>query len=267
MLFSVGFAALILPIVVLVQAVTPGVITVGSFQVKVETIRASPSLLATAKSDGNSTAGTSLTKRTVNNGCWNGCSRTCTNALSSLPTPPTSGDCSALQSAIQALAVSEQAPPFPCNLPNQPGCPNFIVSPGFERTYSIGTCLVGFVNLNPTGGPDVSYCDYLMAGVMPGMYSNCITTAGNTGGYCAQTLQTGSLYLIESPSARDGVHLSLRAERIQGKMERLEQRMQERLLRAKQKAQELKEAAQPRAVQKARAEPIACGSKPGDDPT
>ncbi|KAF8874988.1 hypothetical protein BD779DRAFT_1564823 [Infundibulicybe gibba] len=195
MVFSLVLIALILPTAILAQAAVPdGVITVGSFKIQAKTTPIPPSLLTAVKPNGNSTVGTSMNKRTVNDACYYGCSQTCTNLLS--PTAPTSGDCASLQSALQALATSEVGGAFPCNFPNQASCPNFSVSPGYELAYTLGTCLVGFGNINPPGGPDVSYCHYLMAGTMPGLYSNCVITAGNTGGYCAQTLQTGSLYYI-----------------------------------------------------------------------
>ncbi|KAF4562523.1 hypothetical protein AB1N83_009820 [Pleurotus pulmonarius] len=141
---------------------------------------------------------TTLTKRTVNNCCSYGCSRTCIDGLSTSPDPPASADCAALKSALEALAASELVgAAFPCNLPNQALCPNFSVSPGYERAYWYGTCLVGFINLNPTGGPDESYCDYLMAGIITSSYDECVTTQGKTGGYCLQYLSPGFVYALE----------------------------------------------------------------------
>ncbi|KAF7422859.1 hypothetical protein PC9H_011022 [Pleurotus ostreatus] len=141
---------------------------------------------------------TTLTKRTVNNCCSYGCRRTCVDGLSTSPDPPTSGDCAALKSALEALAASELVgASFPCNLPNQASCPNFIVSPGYERAYWYGTCLVGFINLNPTGGADESYCDYLMAGIITSSYDECVATQGKTGGYCLQYLSPGFVYALE----------------------------------------------------------------------
>lgn len=40
--------------------------------------------------------------------------------------------------------------------------PNFTVAPGYEHAYTLGTCLVGFVNLFTVGGPSESFCDFLM---------------------------------------------------------------------------------------------------------
>ncbi|KAJ8691182.1 hypothetical protein PTI98_010777 [Pleurotus ostreatus] len=148
---------------------------------------------------------TTLTKRTVNNCCSYGCGflalieewaaslidgrhigrRTCVDGLSTSPDPPTSGDCAALKSALEALAASELVGP------------NFIVSPGYERAYWYGTCLVGFINLNPTGGADESYCDYLMAGIITSSYDECVATQGKTGGYCLQYLSPGFVYALE----------------------------------------------------------------------
>jgi hypothetical protein len=39
--------------------------------------------------------------------------------------------------------------------------PNFTVAPGYEYAYSLGTCVVGFINLFTTG-PNESFCDFLM---------------------------------------------------------------------------------------------------------
>ncbi|KAL4259659.1 hypothetical protein AB1N83_008571 [Pleurotus pulmonarius] len=141
---------------------------------------------------------TTLTKRTVNNCCSYGCSRTCIDGLSTSPDPPASADCAALKSALEALAASELVgAAFPCNLPNQALCPNFSVSPGYERAYWYGTCLVGFINLNPTGGADESYCHYLMAGIITSSYDECVTTQVKTGGYCLQYLSPGFVYALE----------------------------------------------------------------------
>ncbi|KAF4600351.1 hypothetical protein EYR38_004976 [Pleurotus pulmonarius] len=128
----------------------------------------------------------SLRKRVVNNGCQFGCGsgEVCSNDLSLSPDPPLLADCQALKSALDQRALDELTDTFPCNIPKSPSCPNFVVPPGFERTYSLGTCLVGFVNLNPDGGPDLGFCDYLMAGSMLGFYENCITNQGFTGEVC-----------------------------------------------------------------------------------
>ncbi|KAF8868296.1 hypothetical protein BD779DRAFT_1760565 [Infundibulicybe gibba] len=152
MLFSLGFAALVLPTVL--AAVTRGasIITVGSAQIEVNTIPASPEHLAMAKR---------LCIEPNREGA-----QACANIG---PIPPISADCSALRDAIQELATSEQAPPYPCNLPSQASCPSFAVAPGYERTFTLRTCSIGFTNINPEGGPSVSYCNYLMAGVMPGL--------------------------------------------------------------------------------------------------
>ncbi|KAF8889932.1 hypothetical protein BD779DRAFT_1519700 [Infundibulicybe gibba] len=96
------------------------IITVGSAQIEVNTIPASPEHLAMAKRlVGRSPAETSLSKRAINNACTLGCAQACANIG---PIPPISADCSALRDAIQELATSEQAPPYPCNLPNQASC-------------------------------------------------------------------------------------------------------------------------------------------------
>jgi hypothetical protein len=42
--------------------------------------------------------------------------------------------------------------------------PNFTVAPGYEYAYSLGTCVIGFVNLFAAGGPNESFCDYLLVG-------------------------------------------------------------------------------------------------------
>jgi hypothetical protein len=44
--------------------------------------------------------------------------------------------------------------------------PNFTVAPGYEYAYTLGTCVVGFVNLFApgSGGPNESFCDFLMVG-------------------------------------------------------------------------------------------------------
>ncbi|KAJ8523111.1 hypothetical protein ONZ45_g387 [Pleurotus djamor] len=139
----------------------------------------------------------SLTKRTVNNCCFYGCTRTCVDGLSSSPDPPTSADCAALKSAVEALAASELTTTFPCNLPNQASCPNFAVAPGWEQAYWYNTCLVGFINLNPSGSADESYCDYLMAGIITSSYNDCVTNQGKTGGYCLQYLSPGYVYALE----------------------------------------------------------------------
>ncbi|KAL4260531.1 hypothetical protein AB1N83_007181 [Pleurotus pulmonarius] len=129
---------------------------------------------------------TSLTKRVVNNGCEVGCggNRVCTDDLSASLVPPALEDCTALRAALIQRALGQITNTFPCNSPNNPLCPSFVVSPGFERTYSLGTCLVGLVNLNPVGGPDLAFCDYLMAGIILSSYSTCITDQGFTGSVC-----------------------------------------------------------------------------------
>ncbi|KAF8889931.1 hypothetical protein BD779DRAFT_309907 [Infundibulicybe gibba] len=167
---------------------------VGSVQIRVDTVPISPSPAIGEQLTGRSSAGTSLSKRVVNNACTLGCTPTCVNIG---PTAPTSGDCSALRTTIQTLATNAQTgAPFPCNLPNQSSCPNFTVAPGFEQTFTLGTCVMAFQNKNPGGGPSVSYCYYLMAGIMPTL-SNCITVSGFTGGGCDQTTQIGSKHRIE----------------------------------------------------------------------
>ncbi|KAF8885209.1 hypothetical protein BD779DRAFT_1673843 [Infundibulicybe gibba] len=139
----------------------------------------------------------SLNKRVVNNACFQGCPvLTCTNGLSTNPDPPLSTDCTALTDAIQQLAESEVTTTPPCNFVVNPGCPNFSVPPGFEQQYSLGTCLTGFANINPIGGPTLSFCNYLMAGGLPSTYSECVVTAGNTGGFC-NSESVGTLFAIE----------------------------------------------------------------------
>ncbi|KAF8876742.1 hypothetical protein BD779DRAFT_135487 [Infundibulicybe gibba] len=131
----------------------------------------------------SSSTSSTLAKRATVNGCLSGCSITCTNGLSTNPDLPLSDDCAALASAITALATSERAPKPPCNNFNV-NCPNFTVPPGFEQQYSLGTCLAGFANLNDANGPSISFCDYLIGGTLPSLYTSCVTNAGNTGGFC-----------------------------------------------------------------------------------
>jgi hypothetical protein len=93
----------------------------------------------------------SLTKRVTTNACDTGCKLryfsqratsltvpsylgpvvTCTNGLSSSSVPPTSSDCAALASAINALAKSELSAP-PCNF-NNPAC-EFLVGHIMSRS-------------------------------------------------------------------------------------------------------------------------------------
>ncbi|KAF8885210.1 hypothetical protein BD779DRAFT_1673844 [Infundibulicybe gibba] len=149
------------------------------------------------KSPPSSGHGASLNKRVVNNACFYGCPvLTCTNGLSTNPDPPLAADCGALAGAILLLAQSEVTTTFPCNLYGSAQCPNFSVPPGFEQQYSLGTCLTGFANLNPAGGPTLSYCDYLVGGAAPGIFNNCVGIAGNTGGFC-NSQNTGTLYALE----------------------------------------------------------------------
>jgi len=117
---------------------------------------------------------------------------TCTNALSTLA--PLAADCTSLAAAINALAQSELGSP-PCNVYSA-ACSNFSVLPGFELQYSLGTCLTGFANLNPSGGATLEYCDYLMGGGLPSIFNDCVVTAGDTGGFCSSE-ETGVLYAVE----------------------------------------------------------------------
>ncbi|KAF9494466.1 hypothetical protein BDN71DRAFT_980440 [Pleurotus eryngii] len=167
------------------------VVTIGEHTITMTTTPVSPARLARLPlnfqgRNRSATPETSLSKRVVNNGCEFGCGGAdfCSNDLSLSPDPPLLADCQALKSALDQRVLDELTDTFPCNIPKSPSCPNFVVPPGFERTYSLGTCLVGFVNLNPDGGPDLGFCDYLMAGSMLGFYDNCITNQGFTGEVC-----------------------------------------------------------------------------------
>ncbi|KAJ8516224.1 hypothetical protein ONZ45_g6434 [Pleurotus djamor] len=139
---------------------------------------------------------TTLTKRVTNNCCTFGCPTiTCTNGLSTSPDAPLDADCVALSTALRQLAQSEVTNTFPCTVPNA-SCPNFTVPPGFEQAYFLGTCLVGFINLNSAGGPSESYCHYLMAGVTPTLFGTCVNTQLKTGGFCLQS-NPGFAYALE----------------------------------------------------------------------
>lgn len=130
--------------------------------------------------------GSSLEKRTTVNACQPyGCgSVPCSNTLSTSPDAPLAADCSDLAAAITAYAHSEVGTVYPCNSFGSTLCPNFTVAPGYEHAYTLGTCLVGFVNLFTVGGPSESFCDFLMGGSAPSIFNICVTTGGYLGGYC-----------------------------------------------------------------------------------
>ncbi|KAL0961232.1 hypothetical protein HGRIS_006198 [Hohenbuehelia grisea] len=77
---------------------------VNGLDIAVVTRPISSSLLG--KFQGKSPAGeTRLVKRVTNNACFYGCTRTCTNGLSSNPSSPVEADCTALKNAVDALAL------------------------------------------------------------------------------------------------------------------------------------------------------------------
>jgi len=175
-----------------IRAVDADTFTFSGQEIHVATVPIASSLHAPNQNDTSHLS--ALSKRLTTDACFTGCPvMTCTNGLSTLGAP-SSADCTSLASAINALAKSELGP-FPCSF-NNPSCPNFSVLPGYERQYTLGTCLVGFANLNPTGGATLSYCDYLVGGGLPSVFSTCVTKAGNTGGFCSSQ-GTGTLYAIE----------------------------------------------------------------------
>ncbi|KAL0958718.1 hypothetical protein HGRIS_014048 [Hohenbuehelia grisea] len=158
---------------------------------------ASPTLLAFHRSQARSEPRALFARVPPNNACEFGCTiETCTNDLSSSPDPPLEADCTALRDAIQALAIKEVKANPSCVFVGNPNCPSFTVNPEFERLFSLGTCLRGFINLEPVGGPPLSYCTGLMFSGLTSAYTRCITNAGNTGGFCTDQ-QTSAFYALE----------------------------------------------------------------------
>ncbi|KAG9219645.1 hypothetical protein CCMSSC00406_0006033 [Pleurotus cornucopiae] len=140
------------------------VMVVGGRSIMISTVPVSIARLAkfpaTDARNGTSKQQKSLTKRAVGNGCEVGCGGNgfCSNDLSPSPDPPTLGDCQTLKAVLDELALSEVTNTYPCNFPNSPLCPNFVVHPGFERVYSAGTVLSSYKDCIMNKGFTGSIC-------------------------------------------------------------------------------------------------------------
>ncbi|KAJ8455203.1 hypothetical protein ONZ45_g19015 [Pleurotus djamor] len=140
---------------------------------------------------------TSLTKRAATNCCQYGCTINCADGLSTSPDPPILDDCLVLRAALQQLAQSEVTGTYPCHYYGASDCPSFTIPPQYERAYWVGTCRLSYVNLNPIGGFNASFCHYLMAGTMLSVYNRCVgAVPGTTAGLCLQTLETNAYYAL-----------------------------------------------------------------------
>ncbi|KAJ8514133.1 hypothetical protein ONZ45_g8272 [Pleurotus djamor] len=96
------------------------------------------------------------------------------------PTVPSATDCTLLSAALLNLDLQTAAQSQGvCAVPQNVNCPNFVVAPLTEATFSLGTCLLGFANLDTVNS--FAFCDFRLAQLSVPMFQTCFVDQRTTG--------------------------------------------------------------------------------------